>query len=81
MKNHKYIFVTGGVMSGVGKGVAASSIGAIFKARGFGVNSDISRKPHSGAESFFLYHAGVLLVFYESFCRYTKSQTLLDRIE
>ena len=37
MKNHKYIFVTGGVMSGVGKGVAASSIGALFKARGFGV--------------------------------------------
>ena len=36
-KNHKYIFVTGGVMSGVGKGIAASSIGAIFKARGFGV--------------------------------------------
>jgi hypothetical protein len=37
MKNHKYIFVTGGVMSGVGKGVAASSIGAVFKARGFNV--------------------------------------------
>ena len=37
MKNHKYIFVTGGVMSGVGKGIAASSIGAIFKARGFAV--------------------------------------------
>jgi CTP synthase len=34
-KAHKYIFVTGGVMSGVGKGVASSSIGAIFKARGF----------------------------------------------
>jgi len=37
MKKHKYIFVTGGVMSGVGKGIAASSIGAIFKARGFTV--------------------------------------------
>jgi CTP synthase len=37
MKKHKYIFVTGGVMSGVGKGVASSSIGAIFKARGFAV--------------------------------------------
>jgi CTP synthase len=35
VKKHKYIFVTGGVMSGVGKGIAASSIGAIFKARGF----------------------------------------------
>jgi CTP synthase len=31
----KYIFVTGGVMSGVGKGIAASSIGTILKARGF----------------------------------------------
>ncbi len=37
MKKHKYIFVTGGVMSGVGKGIAASSIGAILKARGFKV--------------------------------------------
>jgi CTP synthase len=36
-KKHKYIFVTGGVMSGVGKGIASSSIGAIFKARGFAV--------------------------------------------
>jgi CTP synthase len=34
-KQRKYIFVTGGVMSGVGKGIAASSIGAILKARGF----------------------------------------------
>jgi CTP synthase len=36
-RSHKYIFVTGGVMSGVGKGIASSSIGAIFKARGFKV--------------------------------------------
>jgi CTP synthase len=35
----KYIFVTGGVMSGVGKGVAASSIGTILQARGFEVTS------------------------------------------
>ncbi len=33
----KFIFVTGGVMSGVGKGVATSSIGALLKARGFNV--------------------------------------------
>jgi CTP synthase len=38
-KQRKYIFVTGGVMSGVGKGIAASSIGAIFKARGFVVTA------------------------------------------
>lgn len=35
----KYIFVVGGVMSGVGKGVAAASIANILKARGFGVTS------------------------------------------
>ena len=35
----KYIFVVGGVMSGVGKGVAASSIGKILQARGFKVTS------------------------------------------
>lgn len=35
---HKYIFVIGGVMSGVGKGVATSSIGKILEARGFSVN-------------------------------------------
>ncbi len=38
MKNHKYIFVLGGVMSGVGKGVTASSIGKILQARGYKVN-------------------------------------------
>ncbi len=33
----KYIFVTGGVVSSLGKGVAAASIGAILEARGFSV--------------------------------------------
>ncbi len=37
-KNHKYIFVVGGVMSGVGKGIATSSIGALLQAKGFDVN-------------------------------------------
>jgi CTP synthase len=37
-KSHKYIFVIGGVMSGVGKGITVSSIGAILQARGFKVN-------------------------------------------
>ncbi|MDQ2932987.1 MAG: CTP synthase [bacterium] len=36
--NHKYIFVIGGVMSGVGKGVATSSIGTILASKGFSVN-------------------------------------------
>ena len=39
MKNKKckYIFVTGGVLSGVGKGITAASIGAILKAKGYKV--------------------------------------------
>ena len=35
---HKYIFVIGGVMSGVGKGIASSSIGMLLSAKGFKVN-------------------------------------------
>ncbi|MEI8249482.1 MAG: CTP synthase, partial [Candidatus Taylorbacteria bacterium] len=35
---HKYIFILGGVMSGVGKGIASSSIGTILSAKGFRVN-------------------------------------------
>jgi len=38
-KQRKYIFVVGGVMSGVGKGITTSSIGAILKARGFNVTA------------------------------------------
>jgi len=34
----KFIFVTGGVVSGSGKGITAASIGAILKARGLTVN-------------------------------------------
>jgi CTP synthase len=39
MKKRKFIFVVGGVMSGVGKGITTSSIGAILKARGFNVTA------------------------------------------
>ncbi len=37
-QHHKYIFVIGGVMSGVGKGVATSSIGTLLSAKGYSVN-------------------------------------------
>ena len=33
----KYIFVTGGVVSGLGKGIVAASIGRLLKERGFKV--------------------------------------------
>ncbi len=36
-KQTKYIFVTGGVLSGLGKGIVAASIGNILKARGYKV--------------------------------------------
>jgi CTP synthase len=33
----KYIFITGGVLSGLGKGITAASVGNILKARGFSI--------------------------------------------
>ncbi len=38
-KQVKYVFVTGGVLSGLGKGITAASIGNILKARGLSVNA------------------------------------------
>mgnify|MGYP002623190063 CR=1 FL=1 len=37
MKQTKYIFVTGGVVSGLGKGITAASLGRLLKARGYKV--------------------------------------------
>ena len=37
-EGHKYIFVLGGVMSGVGKGVVASSMGLLLQQKGYPVN-------------------------------------------
>ena len=36
-KNTKYIFVTGGVTSSLGKGIVSASLGMLLKARGFKV--------------------------------------------
>ena len=33
----KYVFVTGGVVSGLGKGITAASLGRLLKARGYSV--------------------------------------------
>lgn len=38
LKSPKYIFVTGGVLSGVGKGITAASIGAVLQAKGLKVS-------------------------------------------
>lgn len=37
-KKQKYIFVTGGVLSGVGKGITAASIGAVLQTKGLNVS-------------------------------------------
>lgn len=37
--DQKYIFITGGVVSSLGKGIASSSIGALLRARGYRVTS------------------------------------------
>ncbi|MCX8093304.1 MAG: CTP synthase, partial [Candidatus Goldbacteria bacterium] len=36
-KEKKYIFITGGVVSSLGKGIASASIGALLEARGFNI--------------------------------------------
>ena len=37
--NSKYIFITGGVVSSLGKGIATSSLGALLRARGYRVTA------------------------------------------
>ena len=39
MKETKYIFVTGGVASSLGKGIIAASLGKLLQARGFKVTN------------------------------------------
>ncbi len=39
VKNAKYIFVVGGVMSGVGKGITTASIGRILQSKGYKVSA------------------------------------------
>lgn len=46
----KYIFVAGGVMSGIGKGIATASIGRILKSKGFKVTA-IKIDPYINADA------------------------------
>ena len=41
----KYVFVTGGVVSGLGKGITAASLGRLLKARGFQVTMHAEIRP------------------------------------
>ena len=38
----KYVFVTGGVVSGLGKGITAASLGRLLKMRGYSVTMQSS---------------------------------------
>lgn len=63
----KYIFVTGGVVSGLGKGITAASLGRLLKARGLKVaaqkldpyiNVDLSQHPDVYHGLYALQHRG-----------------------
>ena len=42
-KQTKFIFVTGGVVSGLGKGITAASLGRLLKCRGLKVDRKSTR--------------------------------------
>ena len=42
--NTKYIFVTGGVVSGLGKGITAASLGRLLKNRGYKIKYKKTKK-------------------------------------
>jgi len=61
----KYILVIGGVISGVGKGIVASSIGTILKANGVRVTSvKIDPYINIDAGTFSPYEHGAYAVFF-----------------
>ena len=47
----KYIFVTGGVVSGLGKGITAASLGRLLKARGQRHHRRLARQTPQSARS------------------------------
>ena len=48
----KYIFVTGGVVSGLGKGITAASLGRLLKARGLKIGILTNMSPKFAREHF-----------------------------
>ena len=69
----KYIFVTGGVVSSLGKGITAASLGTLMKSRGFKVSS-IKMDPYIN------YDAGAMSPFQhgEVFVTWDGAETDLD---
>lgn len=70
-KSRKYIFVTGGVLSGVGKGITAASIGALLKSRGLNVSVQ-------KCEAYLNVDAGTLNPSEHGECFVTKDGTEID---
>ena len=48
--NTKYIFVTGGVVSSLGKGIISASIGKLLQARGFKVTIQNSTRTSTSTQ-------------------------------
>ncbi len=71
VSGRKYIFVTGGVLSGVGKGITAASIGAILKARGLKISVQ-------KCEAYLNVDAGTLNPAEHGECFVTKDGTEID---
>jgi CTP synthase (UTP-ammonia lyase) len=61
----KLILVTGGVISGVGKGIVSSSLGVLLKANGYNVSA-IKIDPYINidAGTFSPYEHGMLVLFF-----------------
>ena len=56
----KYVFVTGGVVSGLGKGICAASLGRLLKQRGVRVRNQ-KFDPFSASGSIIILNIGGLL--------------------
>ena len=50
----KYIFITGGVVSSLGKGITAASLGCLLKSRGFRVS--IQTRPYITVDQWTMKH-------------------------
>ena len=61
MKDMKYILVTGGVISGIGKGVVASSLGVILKHCGVEVTT-IKIDPYINIGQYHHHHGLVISI-------------------
>ena len=89
LKGMKYVVVSGGVLSGLGKGVTASSIGLLLKSAGLRVtavkidpylNSDAgTMSPFEHGEVFVLDDGGEADLDLENYERFLRSKSLQEQ--